>query len=292
LRTASAPHSVQPDLRALVVDDSATSCFVLAAHLDAIGVACRTTLDPHEALAWLRGGERFGAIVLDAAIAGADCVEVVRRIRELPGNANVPLLLLGTLRHAVSLSDECADESRTTVLVKPVKPSRLVQLLGGMTSDAQARRATAPAARKPAAEMAERLPLRILIAEDNRINQRVALKLLERIGYRADVAANGLEVMHALERQAYDVVLMDVQMPEMDGLEATRAIRGRWRREQAPRIVAMTANAMRDDREECLAAGMDDFISKPVVLSQLAAALERCAPSGAARRGDQSAACA
>ena len=178
-----------------MVDDSAASCFVLAAHLDAIGVACRTTLDPHEALAWLRGGERFGAIVLDAAIAGVDCVEVVRRIREVPGNASVPLVLLGTLRHAVALSDECADESRTTVLVKPVKPSRLLQLLAGMSNGAQARRDSEPAAPKPEAGMAERLPLRILIAEDNRINQRVALKLLERIGYRADVAANGVEVL-------------------------------------------------------------------------------------------------
>ncbi len=290
LRMPAVQPAVRPGLRALVVDDSATSCFVLAAHLDAIGVACRTTLDPRQALAWLRGGECFDAIVLDASIAGVDCVEVVRGIRALPGNQSVPLLLLGTLRHAVSLADECADESRTTVLVKPVKPSRLVTLLTGMTGGAKAQRDSEPAAQRPVAALAERVPLRILVAEDNRINQRVALKLLERIGYRADVAANGLEVIRALERQTYDVVLMDVQMPEMDGLEATRAIRARWSPDEAPRIVAMTANAMRDDREECLAAGMDDFVSKPVVLAQLAAALERCARPAGARRSGQSAA--
>jgi signal transduction histidine kinase/CheY-like chemotaxis protein len=290
LRPASDRQIVQPGLRALVVDDSAASCFVLAAHFDAAGVACRTTLDPDEAVAWLRGGERFGAIVLDASIAGVDCVDVVRRIRAVPGNADVPLLLLGTLRHAVSLAEECTDESRATLLVKPVKPSRLLQVAARMTSHANAPRDGEPLERKQEGSMAERLPLRILIAEDNRINQRVAMKLLERIGYRADVAANGREVMHALERQAYDVVLMDVQMPEMDGLEATRAIRSRWPRDGAPRIVAMTANAMRDDRDQCLAAGMDDFVSKPVVLAQLAAALERCARPGAARGDGQSAA--
>jgi CheY-like chemotaxis protein len=112
-----------------------------------------------------------------------------------------------------------------------------------------------------------------LIAEDNRINQKVALKLLERIGYRADVAANGLEALHALERQAYDVVLMDVQMPEMDGLEATRAIRERWPAGTAPRIVAMTANAMQGDRELCLKAGMDDYLTKPIRVDQLVEAL-------------------
>src|SRR5262249_49510527 len=102
------------------------------------------------------------------------------------------------------------------------------------------------------------------------------LKILGRMGYRADVAANGLEVLHAVERRVYDVILMDVQMPEMDGLEAARHVRARWQGERRPRIVAMTANAMRGDREACLAAGMDDFLSKPIAPGQLAEALARC----------------
>jgi CheY-like chemotaxis protein len=125
--------------------------------------------------------------------------------------------------------------------------------------------------------MAERLPLRILLAEDNVVNQKVALRTLERMGYRADVAANGIEVLDALERQPYDVVLMDMQMPEMDGLEATRRICKRWIPTRRPRIIAMTANAMRGDREQCLDAGMDDYISKPVRIEDLVASLERCA---------------
>jgi CheY-like chemotaxis protein len=123
--------------------------------------------------------------------------------------------------------------------------------------------------------IAQRVPLHILVAEDHPVNQKLALQLLRKMGYRADIAANGLEVLQALERQPYDIVLMDVQMPEMDGLEATRQICQRWPREKRPRIVAMTANAMQRDREECLAAGMDDYLSKPVQLKDLQAALER-----------------
>lgn len=129
--------------------------------------------------------------------------------------------------------------------------------------------------------------LRILLAEDNAVNQKVALRLLERLGYRADLAGNGLEALEALKRQSYDVVLMDVQMPEMDGLEASRRICREWPEGARPRIIAMTANAMQGDREMCLAAGMDDYISKPVRLEELSRALGQCQPpnglSGPAR---------
>ena len=282
---------VRPGLRALVVDDCGTSCFVVASHLHAIGVESRTTLHTGEALSWLAHGDPFDVVVLDASIPGVDSASIVRALRAAPGHASVPIVLLGTLRHAVALSGERAEERNTSVLVKPVKQARLLQLVAGLTSEAAEQAEPEPAAREADAALAERVPLRILVAEDNRINQKVALKLLERIGYRADVAANGVEALRALERQAYDVVLMDVQMPEMDGLTATRAIRERWPGSSGPRVIAMTANAMRDDREACLAAGMDDFVSKPVVLANLAAALERCGgAAGVETRGGQSAA--
>jgi CheY-like chemotaxis protein len=126
--------------------------------------------------------------------------------------------------------------------------------------------------------MAQRLPLRILLAEDYVVNQKLALRLLAQMGYRADVAANGLETIQALERQPYDVVLMDVQMPETDGLEATRQIRERLPAAEQPRIIAMTANAMQGDREICLEAGMDDYVSKPIRVHELVQALSRCRP--------------
>jgi len=117
--------------------------------------------------------------------------------------------------------------------------------------------------------------LKILLAEDNPVNQKVALRILGKLGYRADVASNGLEVLAALEREPYDVVLMDVQMPEMDGLDASRRICSRWPAGSRPRIIAMTANAMIEDREACFAAGMDDYLAKPVRSEELADALGR-----------------
>jgi CheY-like chemotaxis protein len=117
--------------------------------------------------------------------------------------------------------------------------------------------------------MAARHPLRILLAEDNVVNQKLALRILQQMGYRADLASNGIEAVESVGRQTYDVILMDVQMPEMDGLEASRRITAKWPPDERPRIVAMTANAMQGDREMCLAAGMDDYLTKPIRVDQL-----------------------
>jgi CheY-like chemotaxis protein len=128
--------------------------------------------------------------------------------------------------------------------------------------------------------MAAGHPLRILLAEDNLVNQKLALRLLVQMGYRADLASNGVEALECVARQTYDVVLMDVQMPEMDGLEAARRITAQYHRDHRPRIVAMTANAMQGDREMCLEAGMDDYIAKPIRVEVLVAALLDVPPRG------------
>ena len=127
---------------------------------------------------------------------------------------------------------------------------------------------------------ASRLPVNILVAEDNRINQMVALGLLHKLGYAADLAANGLEVLEAMKRTPYDIIFMDCQMPELDGYETTRRIRSE-QRVHVPRIIAMTANAMRGEEERCLDAGMDDYMSKPVRIDELRATMERWLPASA-----------
>jgi CheY-like chemotaxis protein len=171
---------------------------------------------------------------------------------------------------------ETGDVKFAAQLQKPLKPSALFDVL----MEIFAGHGVASPQEKPGKptinpRMAEIHPLRILLAEDNAVNQKLALKLLSQMGYRADVAGNGLEAIEAIERQKYDVVLMDVQMPEMDGLEASRQICSRWPRGKRPRIIAMTANAMQGDRERCLEAGMDDYVSKPVRVGELINALNQ-----------------
>ena len=165
-------------------------------------------------------------------------------------------------------------------ITKPLKPSQLFDALMTILAEQPitVRQSDDAIMGQLDPDMGRRLPLRILLAEDNAVNQKVALRLLERMGYRADVAANGLEALAALQRQPYDVVLMDVQMPEMDGLEASRRIKGNWPPGARPRIIAMTANAMQGDRERCLAAGMDDYITKPIRTEALVAALSQTQP--------------
>jgi CheY-like chemotaxis protein len=169
-------------------------------------------------------------------------------------------------------------------LTKPIKPSQLYNVLVQIFVEEPPAVPRREAVRESLfdTQMGQRLPLRILVAEDNVINQQVALSFLERLGYRADVVANGLEVLSSLRRQPYDVVLMDVQMPELDGLEATRRIRqlsaSGLAAEVQPRIIAMTANALKEDCEVCLAAGMDDYVSKPVQVEELIGALNKCRP--------------
>ena len=262
-----------PDLagrRVLVVDDNDTNRRILTLLAGKWGMTVRETASPVEALAWIEDGEPFDLVLLDFQMPEMDGVTLARRLRQQRDKADLRLVLLTSVGPG-------AEGIRTTmaefdaVLTKPVKQSQLYDTLIGVMSDRPAKEKLQPSGMFDA-DMARRLPLRILLAEDNQINQRLALLTLGKFGYVADVAANGLEAVAALERQPYDVILMDVQMPEMDGCEAAREIRQRWG--QGPRIVAMTANALAGDRERCLEAGMDDYLSKPISPQALAAALE------------------
>jgi CheY-like chemotaxis protein len=234
----------------------------------------RATGSPGEALAWIRQAEPFDLAILDLHMPEMDGIALAEVLRSLHGPKELPLVLLSSLGESLS---ECQAGLFAACLTKPIRPSALFDALMGIFA---ARSSAAPAAAAPARPtldpgMASQHPLRILLAEDNGVNQKLALRLLSQMGYRADVAANGLEAIQAVERQPYDVILMDVQMPEMDGLEATRRIRTRWPRGERPHVIAMTANAMEGDREMCLDAGMDDYVAKPIRVEELVAALYR-----------------
>jgi CheY-like chemotaxis protein/HPt (histidine-containing phosphotransfer) domain-containing protein len=169
------------------------------------------------------------------------------------------------------------------LLTKPLKPSALFNALVAVFSGQPTRilaRQTGAGSQFDA-QMGQRHPLHILLAEDNATNQKLALRILARMGYQADVVSNGLEVLEALLRQPYDVVLMDVQMPELDGLETTRRLRTELAQTQQPQVIAMTANAMQGDRELCLAAGMNDYVSKPIRVEELVRALAASSPLAA-----------
>ncbi len=205
-----------------------------------------------------------------------DGVALAQAIRAIGSTPPTPVVLLS------SVGERLADDLPVAgSLIKPVKPSALHDVLATILVGGGSTPGPGPApVASPGADLATRHPLRILLAEDNAVNQKLAVRLLERMGYRPQVAGDGLQAIAALERDAFDVVLMDVQMPELDGLDATRRIRATWP-DRPVRIVAMTANAMADDREACLAAGMDDYVSKPIRVDELVAALERADPTPA-----------
>jgi PAS domain S-box-containing protein len=258
--------------RVLIVDDNATNRRIFSLQARGWDMLPRETGSPAEALGWLRGGEVFEVALVDRQMPEMDGLELAAEMRRLA--PRLPLVMVSSLGQREA---GMGDEGFAAFLLKPIKPSQLYNALVGIlaTQPEVAPARPAESSSQFDSEMGKRHPLRILLAEDNAVNQKLALRLLERLGYRADVAANGVEAIRAVERQPYDLIFMDVQMPEMDGLEATRQICTRWAAGERPRIVAMTANALAEDREACLAAGMDDYLAKPIRVDELVAALER-----------------
>ncbi len=271
----------QPELsgrRLLIVDDNATSRRILTLQTHGWGMLPRTSGSPQEALEWLRQGEGFDLAILDLHMPEMDGITLAQEIRKLRSVEMLPLILLSSMG---GYAGELEIGLFAASLMKPIRSSALLEALhnicAGMLSQPTTTTPVTQARPTIDPQMGERYPLRILLAEDNSVNQKLALRLLSQMGYRADVAGNGLEAIRAVERQPYDVILMDVQMPEMDGLEATRKICARWPHGEHPRIIAMTASAMQGDREMCLEAGMDDYLTKPIRVDELVTALVRAA---------------
>ncbi len=270
------PMRVEANLTArtvLIVDDNATNRRILSAQTARWGMLPRQTGSPQEALRWLEAGERFDIALFDLLMPELDGLDLAERVVELTSDdagGPTPIVILSSIglreRDGAPLA---------AWLAKPVKPSALHDTIATILLGPDLTREPAHVGGSASdGPLGERHPLRILLAEDNAVNQKLALRLLAQASYTAEVANDGLEAVDAIERGAFDVVLMDVQMPELDGLEATRRIRAAWP-ERPLWIVAMTANAMAGDREACLAAGMNDYISKPIRPAELLAALAR-----------------
>ena len=316
----------QPELagkRVLIVDDNATNRQILTLQAQSWGMVPRASASARLALEWIVAKEVFDLVILDMQMPSMDGLALAAEIRRFPECQKLPLVMLTSIGRQ-EINAPAIEVDFAAFLNKPLKQSQLynvlINIFGQQTTEIRVQHTSGPLLQSIPV-LAENLPLRILLADDHLVNQKVALQILQRMGYRADVAGNGIEVLEALHRQPYDVVLMDVQMPSMDGLEATRIIREafsanltlenpteesevsitdeqsnniksqienpefsdeqsnnpksqipnlKWTR---PWIVAMTANAMRGDREECMAAGMDDYLSKPIEINELVRAL-------------------
>jgi signal transduction histidine kinase/PleD family two-component response regulator len=285
----SVEHDGWSKLRVLVVDDNATARQILRHQIFAWKLQKGSAASGYEALEFLRAaaaeGRPYDIALLDLQMPEMDGFTLARAIKNDPTIAGTKLIALASKGHAHA-AKEATSAGIEATLAKPVKQSRLLDCLVGIIGNTAAigmatKGGSASVPISP--ELQERLrQTRILLAEDNIVNQKVALALMAKMGCAIDTAANGFEVLEALQRFPYSLIFMDYQMPEMDGYEATRLIR---RQEQDPtqpcpwkapvHIIALTASAMQGDREKCLAVGMDDYVSKPIRMPELLLALER-----------------
>ncbi|MBL0088485.1 MAG: response regulator [Ideonella sp.] len=274
-RYASKPNPVLASKRVLLVDDNPTNLHILETQCRRWGLEVSTAASAAEALMVLDRDRLFDGAVLDLHMPGMDGIELARQIRWLCPGSLPALVLLSSGSHR--LRSAVADALFAATLAKPVKHTQLLDTLTRVLQAEPDPQAPVESSRRLDPTLAQRLPLNILVAEDSPINQKLAVGILAKLGYAGDVAANGLEALELVRKNHYDLVFMDLQMPEMDGLEATRRILATCPPDDRPRIVAMTANAMAGDRERCMAAGMDDYIAKPILPVDVQALIERVA---------------
>ena len=268
-------NDAQPQLagkRVLIVDDNATNLHILETLCRRWGTEVASAGSGVEALNLLDHDRLFDVAVLDLHMPGMDGVQLARQIRWLcPGNTPALVLLSSSVQRRSGVDQAELFAAR---LAKPVKHSQLFNTLTQVLQPALAGRGTG-STRRLDPTLAQRVPLKILVAEDSVINQKLAVGILAKLGYAGDVAGNGREAVELVRLNHYDLVLMDLQMPELDGLEATRRIVAELPAQSRPRIVAMTANALAGDRERCIEAGMDDYIAKPILPVDVQAVIER-----------------
>jgi len=258
--------------RVLIVDDSETNRYILQAQLKNWGLETFISTSATDALSILPTIADLSLIITDAQMPGMSGLEFAQKVKtQLPA---IPIVLLS------SIGDTAVGEYGKVfnqVLVKPLKQQILEHYLLGLLQKRQ-KNIQSVSKSKLSSEFSKRYPSEILIAEDNKVNQLLVIQLFKKLGYRPDVVNDGKEALEALTRKHYHIIFMDVQMPEMDGMEATRVIRSQ--NSLQPVIIALTANALKGDREECLKVGMNDYLSKPINVEELLNALKMWAPRG------------
>lgn len=260
--------------RVLIVDDNPTNIHILTLQCQQWGLLARGTDSPDTALEWIRKGDPFDIAILDQHMEGMNGFTLAENIRKFRTEEALLFLLLSSSTEQPPGND--ARPLFSAIVTKPVKQSQLFNLLTSALGGKQAQ-PVKPARQSSQATPVESPRLEILVAEDNEVNQQLMRHVLKQLGYTPLIVPNGLEAIQALEERQFDVVLMDVQMPVMDGLEATRKIVERWKRPERPVIIALTADAMQGDRDKCLEAGMDDYLTKPIHLGKLRETLLRAA---------------
>jgi len=279
------PEQVAPNWRGIqdllvdrtlvVIHDNATNRLVVTQHGTRWGMKVVGFERSAEALAWFETGGVADLVLVDLQAPDQSGFETVKRLRRHTTGAQVPVIFLSSVR--LRAGDTSARDLGVTLFVyKPIRCWQLLDALKRGMGD------TAEGARfgigmEIDRDLSRRIPLQILVADDNPVNQKVAQAYLRKMGYQAELATNGLEVLDALERKPYDLIFLDVQMPEMDGYEAARRIRVRWAGAR-PSLIAVTGNALLGDRERCLQAGMDDYVAKPIRLNELEAIVKRWGP--------------
>jgi two-component system, sensor histidine kinase and response regulator len=269
--------------KVLVLDDNERQANALGRLCEQLEMKIHIATSPAAALGRMRAGERYDLVLVDLFMPEMDGVEFVKHARTIPSCERTPHILLATPSSLTSRVDEVS-AFFAGHLHKPVKRGMCIKMMSMAVGARTPHIMPTTVDKVLDSTLASRLPLRILIAEDNPVNQALALAIFKKMGYRAECVGNGQEALDALALRSYDLVFMDIQMPVMDGFEAARRIIQGTPAESRPRIIAMTANAMNGDRERCLQSGMDDYISKPIHLEELREKVERHGAAAASAR--------
>jgi signal transduction histidine kinase len=271
-KTVVAPSPVLSGKRLLIVEDKPIHAETLKYRVASFGMSAQVVSNAEAALQLIRTGIKFDAVILNSRLSDVDVLEAAKLMHST-ANGSMRVILL-TPQHIKRFYGKAMEAGVSAFLHEPVRDSQLRDTFTEVFGAQPAAAEKAPAPAQTDDNLAARFPLRILVAEDNTVNQRVAVSFLRKLGYQAEIVSNGREAVSSLERQTYDIVFMDIQMPEMNGDEAARLIGEKWSDAQRPRIIAMTANAMQGDREKCIEVGMDDYVAKPISFKALRDCLE------------------